>query len=62
MSDQERISPYNISAILTRWVMRIKKIINLGMISWSNKGLKGYSLKCSVTGATMSNFSVQVII
>ena len=31
MSDQDRISPYNI-----RGVMRIKKNINLRIISWSN--------------------------
>ena len=33
MSDQDRISPYNINAISSREVMRIKKNINLGMIS-----------------------------
>ena len=33
MSDQDRISPYNINTISTRWVMRIKKNINLGVIS-----------------------------
>ena len=32
MSDQDRISPYNINTILTRQVMRIKKNINLGII------------------------------
>ena len=36
MSDQDRISPYNIDTISTRWVTRIKKNINLGIISWSN--------------------------
>ena len=36
MSDQDRISPYNINTISARWVMRIKKNINLGRISWSN--------------------------
>ena len=29
-------SPYNINTISTRWVMRIKKNINLGIIGWSN--------------------------
>ena len=33
MSDQDRISPYNISTILTSQVMRIKKTINLEIIS-----------------------------
>ena len=32
MSDQERISPYNINTISTRQVMRIKKNINLGVL------------------------------
>ena len=36
MSDQERISPYNINTISTRKVMGIKKNINLGIISRSN--------------------------
>ena len=36
MSDQDRISPYNINTISTKEVMRIKKNINLGIISWSN--------------------------
>ena len=33
MSDQDRISPYNINTMSTRYVMRIKKNIILGMIS-----------------------------
>ena len=36
MSDQDSISPYNINKISTRLVMRIKKNIKLGIISWSN--------------------------
>ena len=36
MSDQDRISPYNINTISSRQVMRIKKNINKGIISWSN--------------------------
>ena len=35
-SDQDRISPYNINAISTTKVMRIKKNVNLGIISWFN--------------------------
>ena len=33
MSDQDKISPYNIDTISSRQVMRIKKNINLGIIS-----------------------------
>ena len=36
MSDQDRIFPYNINTISTRWLMRIKNNIKLGIISWSN--------------------------
>ena len=36
MSDQDRISPYNIKTISTREVMRIQKTMNLGLISWSS--------------------------
>ena len=36
MSDQERISPYNINTISSRQVMRIKKNISRGIISWSD--------------------------
>ena len=32
LSDQDRISPYNINTILSRQVMRIKKTVNLGII------------------------------
>ena len=35
MSDQDRISPYDINTITSKQVMRIKKNINEGMISWS---------------------------
>ena len=36
VSDQDRISPYSGNPISTRYVMRIKKNINLGIIGWSN--------------------------
>ena len=36
MSDQDRTALDNINKISTRYVMRIKKYINLGIISWSN--------------------------
>ena len=36
MSDQDKISPYNIDTISSRQVMRIKKNINQGIVSWSN--------------------------
>ena len=35
-SDQDIISLGNINTKSTRWVSRIKKNINLGIISWSN--------------------------
>ena len=43
MSDQERISPYNINTISTRKVMRIKKK-DQGIISWSNTKFSELSL------------------
>ena len=36
MSDQDKISPYNINAISSMQVMRIKKNNSKGIISWSN--------------------------
>ena len=36
VSDEDRISSYNINTISTRIVMRKKKNINLGIIGWSN--------------------------
>ena len=36
MSDQDRISPYNINTVSSKQVMRIKKNISMGIISWSN--------------------------
>ena len=36
MSDEDRISPYNINTISSRQVVRIKKYINLGIVSRSN--------------------------
>ena len=33
ISDRDRISPYNITTISSRQVMRIKKTINKGVIS-----------------------------
>ena len=36
MSDQDRISPYNINTISSMQVMRIKKNLSSGIISWSN--------------------------
>ena len=36
MSDQDRISPYNINKISTRQVMKIKKNVYFGIINWSN--------------------------
>ena len=36
MSDQERISPYHINTTSSIEVMRTKKNINSGIMSWSN--------------------------
>ena len=36
VSDQDKISPYNINTMSSRQVMRINKNINWGMHSWSN--------------------------
>ena len=36
MSDQDRISPYNINTISIRQEIWIKKNVNLGIISWSS--------------------------
>ena len=36
ISDQDRISPYNIDTISSRQVMRIKENIGYEIISWSN--------------------------
>ena len=36
MSDQDRISPYNINTISSKQVMRIKKNIIKEIFSWSN--------------------------
>ena len=33
MSDQDRISPYNMNTMLSRQVMRVKKFIIYGIIS-----------------------------
>ena len=43
-SDQDRISPYNIITVLTRQVMKIKKYIKLGIISWSNSKFSDLTL------------------
>ena len=36
MTDEDWISPYNINTISSTLVMRVKKSINQGIISWSN--------------------------
>ena len=36
MSDQDRISPYNINTTSSRQVMRMKKNTSKEIISWSN--------------------------
>ena len=36
MSDQDKISPYNINTTSSRQVMSLKKNINEGIVNWSN--------------------------
>ena len=52
MSDQDKISPYNINTISTRLEMRIKKNINLGIISWSNTKFSELTLWLTVRRIT----------
>ena len=52
MSDQDRISPYNINTILSRLVMRIEENINLGIISWSNTKFSERTLTINITSQT----------
>ena len=44
MSDRDRISPYSIGIMSSRQVVRIKKYINLGIISWSNTNFSELTL------------------
>ena len=45
MSDQDRISLYNINTISSRQAMRIKKNISWGIIKWSNAKFSQLSSK-----------------
>ena len=45
MSDQDRTALDNIHTISTRYVMRIKKNITLGIISWFNPKLSELTLQ-----------------
>ena len=45
MSDQDRISLYNINTISSRQAMRIKKNISWGIIKWSNAKFSKLSSK-----------------
>ena len=45
MSDQDRISPYDINTISSRIVMRLEKNINKEIISWLNAKLSEWNLK-----------------
>ena len=44
MSDQDSISPYNINTKLNRNVMKIKKNITRGIISWSSIKILGTNI------------------
>ena len=61
MSDQDRISPYNINSISTRWVIRTKKIINLRIISWYNTKFSELTLQeCMVDSKENNKFDLGV--
>ena len=45
MSDQNRISPYDINTISSRKVMRLEKNINKEIISWLNTKFFEWNLK-----------------
>ena len=45
MSDQNRISPYDINTISSRIVMRLEKNINKEIISWLNNKFSKWNLK-----------------
>ena len=45
MSDQDRISPYDINTISSRIVMRLEKNINKEIISWLNTEFSELNLK-----------------
>ena len=45
MSDQDRISPYNINTISSRIAMTLEKNINKEIISWLNAKFSEWNLK-----------------
>ena len=45
MSDQDRISPYDINTISSRIVMRLEKNRNKEIISWLNTKFSEWNLK-----------------
>ena len=73
MSDQDKISPYNINTISSRQVMRIERNINLGIFSWSSNNFserKSYEIysthwgellirSCEWKGKLKANWEVQ---
>ena len=60
MSDQDRISPYNINTISTRQVMRVKKTISLGIISGSNAKFFKHYKNCMVDSKENYKFGLGV--
>ena len=60
MSDQDRISPYNIKTISTRQVMRVKKTISLGIVSGSNAKLFKHCNNCMVDRKENHKFGLGV--
>ena len=62
MNDQDRISPYNIHTISTRYEMRIKKNILLRINSWPNTKLSELTLykNCEVDSKENYKFDLGV--
>ena len=60
MSDQDRISPYNINTISTRQMMRVKKTISLGIVSGSNAKFFKHCKNCMVDSKENYKFGLGV--
>ena len=56
MSDQDRISPYNIRTISSRQMMKIKKNFNLGIIGWSNTKFSKLTLQKNYMTDSKENY------
>ena len=56
MSDEDRISPNRINTISSRQVVRIKKYINLGIISRSNTKILWTNIKTNCMVDSKENY------